>query len=250
MYKVLLVDDEAAVLDSEKRAIQNIEGFEVTNLAYSVEQAIEMINKERPDVILTDMKMHKASGIELIRYVSEIEDALIVCIAVSGYSDFDYVRESFLYGAFDYLLKPVAPEKYVELFAHIEKHLCERQKYQKQSVALEPKLTGRQLVDQIDEYIHKNLSKDVSILHVCGKFLISQPYLSKIFKTYKECTYNEYVNKIKIEYAKQYMKENYLVGEVAEMVGFADQFYFSKVFKAQTGYSPRDYRKKIGGGKS
>lgn len=222
MYKVLLVDDEAAVLDSEKRALQNIDGFEVMDLAYSVEQAIEIINKQRPDVILTDMKMHKASGVELIRYVSEMEDSLIVCIAVSGYSDFDYVRESFLYGAFDYLLKPVTPEKYKELFQHIEEHLQERQKYQKQSVVLEPKRTGKQLVDQIDEYIHMHLAEDISILNICGKFLISQPYLSKIFKIYKECTYNEYVNKIRIEYAKQYMQENYLVGEVAEMVGFAD----------------------------
>lgn len=50
---------------------------------------------------------------------------------------------------------------------------------------------------------------------------------------------------MKMDLAKQYMQKNYLVGEVAEMLGFADQFYFRKLFKAETGYSPRDYRKKV-----
>lgn len=245
MYQVLLVDDEPAMLEAERWTIRKYSDFEVMDEAYSVDQAIQVIQKKRPDVILTDMKMPKKSGVELIKYVSEMEGTPIVCIAVSGYSDFDYVREAFLYGAFDYLLKPIEPEKYKELFYRIGKHLEKRVDHDRKKTLFEPKLTGRQLADEIDAYIHRHLAEDISIIQICGKFMISQPYLSKIFKKYKGCTYNEYVNKVKMDLAKQYMQKNYLVGEVAEMLGFADQFYFSKVFKAETGYSPRDYRKKV-----
>ena len=70
MYKVLLVDDEPAILEAEKRAIsQRIKDFEVVAEAYSVDRAIEIFEEIHPDVILTDMKMPKKSGIELIKYI-------------------------------------------------------------------------------------------------------------------------------------------------------------------------------------
>lgn len=60
MYKVLLVDDEPAILEAEKRAIsQRIKDFEVVAEAYSVDRAIEIFEEIHPDVILTDMKMPK-----------------------------------------------------------------------------------------------------------------------------------------------------------------------------------------------
>lgn len=245
MYKVLLVDDEPAIIEAEKRAIKKrTKGFEVIGEVYSAEQAITFIDRERPDVILTDMKMPKKLGTEVIKYVSELEDAFIVCIAVSGYSDFEYVHDAFLYGAFDYMLKPMVPEKVAELFNRVELLLEKRQSRTCETKLLSPKLTGEKLITEIDEYIYRHIAEDISILHLCSIFMISQPYLSKLFKKHKSCTYNEYITKIKMELAKKYLKENYLVGEVADMLGYADQFYFSKVFKAETGTSPRDYKKK------
>ena len=58
MYKVLLVDDEPAILEAEKRAIsQRIRDFEVIAEAYSVDRAIEIFEEIHPEVVLTDMKM-------------------------------------------------------------------------------------------------------------------------------------------------------------------------------------------------
>ena len=105
MYKVLLVDDEPAALDMEKRAIQKrTEYFQVSGEAYNVKDAIELYHNTSPDVVLTDMKMPKQNGIELIKYIAGQEENRAVCIAVSGYADFDYVHDAFSYGAFDYLL--------------------------------------------------------------------------------------------------------------------------------------------------
>lgn len=245
MYQVLLVDDEPAILDAEKRAIKRkTTGFEVIGEAYSVDQAIALIEKQKPDVVLTDMKMPKKLGVELIKYISELEDAFIVCIAVSGHADFDYVHDAFLYGAFDYMLKPMDPEKVSELFIRIERLLEKRNQPNNQTKLMTPKLTGEKQIEEIEKYIHRHIAEDTSMLRICSRFAISQPYLSKMFKKHKSCTYNEYVTKVKMDLAREYLKENYLIGEVADMLGYADQFYFSKVFKSEVGLSPKDYKKK------
>lgn len=248
MYGVLLVDDEPSVLDMEKRAIEKrTENFHVVGEAYSVREAIGVFKKVKPDVILTDMKMPKESGIELIKYISELEDMRVICVAVSGYSDFDYVRDAFMYGAFDYLLKPLEPKKVSELFARINRLLISTEQELCKPKLPKAKISSVQLVEEIEEYIKSNLSGDNSILSICTKFMINQPYLSKIFKKHKNYTYNEYLMLLKVEEAKRLLslKEEYLIGEISGILGFSDQFYFSKFFKTMVGCSPRDYRHSI-----
>lgn len=246
MYRVLLVDDEPAILQAEKRAIKKkTENFEVVGEAFSVSQAIEMVKSLKPDVILTDMKMPKQSGIELIRYVSEMEEQRIVCIAVSGYSDFEYVHDAFALGAYDYLLKPVEPNKLGELFTKINRLLVTSQKETCNRKLPPAKISAEELVDEIEAYIREHIAEDNSIIQICSRFTISQPYLSKIFKKYNGCTYNDFLVHLKIEEAKRMLeqKEGYLIGDIANLLGFSDQFYFSKVFKNATGCTPREYRK-------
>ena len=105
-------------------------------------------------------------------------------MAVSGYSDFDYVHDAFTYGAFDYLLKPLEPKKVGEVFRQIQKALDETEQ-QKSEASLLPKgkISDQKMVEEIEKFIRGNLSGNNSILTVCNRFGISQPYLSRIFKT-------------------------------------------------------------------
>lgn len=245
MYTVLLVDDEPVVLNMERHIIaRRIPGFEVVGEAYSVKRAIELYNRQRPDVVLTDIKMPVQSGLNLIRYIMEGENNGTVCISVSGYTDFNYVHDSFTYGAMDYLLKPVEPAKMTELFERIRQVLDNRTEMLETRALEDGYLTGRELVDKICLYLKDHLSEDNSILVICNKFGISQPYLSKIFKTFLGCTYNEYLTELRIERAKYMLRDQKspLIGEIAVTVGFADQFYFSKVFKNKVGCTPREYK--------
>lgn len=247
MYKVLLVDDEPAILEAEKRAIaQRIQDFEVAAEAYTVDKAIEIFNEIHPEVVLTDMKMPGKSGIELIKYIGSQEQKPAVCIAVSGYSDFHYVHDAFMYGGFDYLLKPIEPAKIEELFERIRKLLISMRADADRISITTDRPSGKELTAAIEHYVKNHLSEDNSIIRICGRFMISQPYLSKIFKKYKNCTYNEYIMNLKINEAKRLLEQHdCLIGEVAETLGFTDQFYFSKVFKNGVGCTPREYRKKF-----
>ncbi|MDY3919163.1 MAG: response regulator [Candidatus Limivivens sp.] len=242
MYRVLIVDDEPAVLDMEKRAIRKrAEDFEVVGEAYSVKQAIALYEELEPDVVLTDIKMPGESGIVLIEYITQKEKNTI-CVAVSGYADFDYVHDAFTKGALDYLLKPVEAGKVEELFLKIRKILNENT--DRNLNLPKAKISAEEMVMQICEYVEQNLAGDNSIVTICSRFHISQPYLSKIFKKQKNCTFNEYVMNLKVEKAKVLLtrKDDYLIGEIASALGFSDQFYFSKVFKNIVGCTPREYR--------
>lgn len=253
MYKVLLVDDEPAILDMERRAIEKqTEDFSVVGEAYNVRQAIRLFEELRPDVVLTDIKMPGENGIRLIQHIGSLEENHTVCVSVSGYSDFQYVHDAFLYGAFDYLLKPVEPSKVRELFGRIRTLLDSSAHNQAQQRKLPRGRSADDLVGQIDAYIQGNLAGDNSIFAICSRFGISQPYLSKIFKKHRGETYNEYLVNLRIEEAGRLLlcERDCLIGDIAEVVGFADQFYFSKVFKTVTGYTPREYRKQHSGERS
>lgn len=253
MYKVLLVDDEPAILKSEKRAIMNrAKRFEVVGEAHDVKKAISLYNQLEPHVVLTDIRMPGKDGISLVKYISENKRSFpTLCIVVSGYSDFDYVRNSFIYDAYDYLLKPINPSKIEELFKRIENEIetrMDRGSENEDSESEKVVKTGYEdLVKKIRHYVENNLSGDNSIAAICKQFSISQPYLSKIFRKAMNCTYIEYLTDVKIQKAKELLinRQDLLINDIASQLGFSDQFYFSKVFKSEEGCTPSEYRKKV-----
>ena len=75
---------------------------------------------------------------------------------------------------------------------------------------------------------------------------VSYTHLDVYKRQYEGCTYNEYIINLKITEAKKLLEcHDCLIGEVAEALGFTDQFYFSKVFKNAVGCTPREYRKQF-----
>ncbi len=105
MIKVLIVDDDAFARDELKNMIDwEKNGFILCGEASSGYTAIDLLKKTYPDIVITDINMPAMNGIALIEYV-RTNFANTAVIALSGYDDFDYVRESMVKGAKDYILK-------------------------------------------------------------------------------------------------------------------------------------------------
>lgn len=96
----------------------------------------------------------------------------------------------------------------------------------------------------IDEYININFREQLSLQGICNKFGISQTYLSRLFRKYKNMSFNEYLTAIRIEKAKELLLKHpkLKIKEVALSVGYNDPSYFSKVFCKYTGFSPSQYK--------
>lgn len=105
MLKVLIVDDDAVSRTVLKTMIHwENAGFYIMEDAHNGNHAVQLIEKETPDIVITDINMPGLNGIGLIEHL-EKNFPQISIIALSAYDDFDYVRQSMKNGAMDYVLK-------------------------------------------------------------------------------------------------------------------------------------------------
>lgn len=93
-------------------------------------------------------------------------------------------------------------------------------------------------------YINENFSENVTLGAVADEVFLSHAYFSRLFKSETGMTFSEYVNYVRVEESKKYLLDlGYNISEVATIVGFSDQSYFTKVFKKREGVSPGQYRR-------
>lgn len=103
--RILVVDDEPMMRDVYKELIDwQAYGFTLVGTADDGKSALEMIQNETVDVVITDLKMPEMSGLELIRNASE-KFPQVKFIVMSGYDDFHLVREAYKLGVKEYFLK-------------------------------------------------------------------------------------------------------------------------------------------------
>lgn len=119
MLKVFLVEDEVVIRNGIKKNIPwEKEGFLFAGEASDGELAYPMIKKEKPDILITDIKMPFMDGLELSRIVKK-EMPQIKILILSGYNDFDYAKTAINIGVTQYLLKPVSSQKLLETVKEI-----------------------------------------------------------------------------------------------------------------------------------
>ncbi len=98
------------------------------------------------------------------------------------------------------------------------------------------------IVSDVKKYINSHTHDKLTLNEVAAIFGISPSYLSQLFSKYNDTGFNEYINICKIEEAKRLLKsENLKVYEVADILNFGSEFYFSKVFKKIQGVTPSEY---------
>ncbi len=102
-----------------------------------------------------------------------------------------------------------------------------------------------QLADNIEEYLIKNYSKNITNDVLAKEFGFVPSYISRLFKRQKGVSPNEFITNYRIELAKKLITENsdMRIKEVADLVGFKESYYFSKTFKRKTGVWPTEFGK-------
>lgn len=115
MYKLLVVDDEKWVRQGLSLTIDWMaEGIELIGEAEDGEEALQRIETDSPDIIITDIKMPRMDGLDLIKALRNQQKKVCVII-ISGYNDFEYAQKALKYGAYDYVLKPIEETALLEV---------------------------------------------------------------------------------------------------------------------------------------
>jgi len=101
--KIIIVDDEKDTCDIVSKILGD-EGYK-TFSTISSRSALAKIKKEKPDLVLMDIKMPGMDGIEMLKCIREIDKSITV-VMMTAYGDVDTAREAMRLGAFDYITKP------------------------------------------------------------------------------------------------------------------------------------------------
>lgn len=97
-------------------------------------------------------------------------------------------------------------------------------------------------INNAKKIIESDFAKNINVAYVADKLYISSYYLMHLFKQETGMTFNEYLTKVRIDKAKEYIKtSHYKIYEICELVGYKDKTYFNYVFKKITGMTPKKY---------
>lgn len=133
LYKVILVDDEADVIESIQHKIKwNDLGFEVVGSATNGIKALELAESIQPDVVLTDIKMPYMDGLELSKQLNNEYPNIHIMIC-TGFDEFEYAKEAVHLDINEYILKPVSAAELTSCLIRLKEAL-DREREEKLNV--------------------------------------------------------------------------------------------------------------------
>jgi len=323
MYKVLIVDNEFLMRKAMKKAISNIDGFQVVNSFDNGESAIKYCHENFVNIIFIDLVFPRMCGLDIVRQILKVNPDVYVCVLTS-YIDFELKKEDIFFKINKYLFKPISLSKikeiletykitcksndikienlvnllkegnyrniYTNIFQiskDLKKTLPNDEEELKKSLfklkdkiyreltieqnIVKEEIKNIQISSEIDiafwlfnlldkilknisikkyiiledvlNFIDNNIYKNLSLNDITDKCIISQGYLSRIFKSTFSISVMEYVHLRKIMIAKrELIFSNKSIGEIAFELEYNESNYFGKVFKKYEKITPFQFR--------
>lgn len=233
---LLVVDDERWIRKGIMAKLRKCQ-LEFSNIyeANNGLEAIEIIEEDCPDIVITDIIMPKINGLELIEYVNnKLPDTNFIII--SGYSEFSYAQQAINLGAKGYILKPITEDKLVSSIQRVIHAIRCPELENQEEYALDR-------VTQVKKYIIDNYSKNITVKDIADHFFMNPNYLSNLFSKETGETITKYITRVRIEEACHILsKSDEAIYNISSRVGYKDNQYFHRVFKRIKGKTPADYR--------
>ena len=119
--KIVIVEDEAAIRNGMGNILKKLNpAYELVGKASNGIEGLEMIRKEKPDLVILDIRMPDMDGLEMLK-VLRGENNGCRAVVLTAYSDFDYAKTAIELGIENYLLKPVKLKELEETLKLAEK---------------------------------------------------------------------------------------------------------------------------------
>ena len=237
--RLLIAEDADMIRNGIEKYIRlHTDRFAQIYTAQNGQEALDIIFQSRPDIMLLDVQMPLKDGIEVMKEAKGA-DILPATIILSGFEEFRYAQQALNYGAKNYMLKP---SRSSDILAQILKIADDIEGPDRKETVEEGNNSG--LVERAREYMEEYYCKDLTLQKVAEVVGISPGYLSTLFSQFLGVGFVDYLNRVRIEHACAYLKQNYFkTYEIAYKVGFHDEKYFTRVFKKVTGMTPSEYKK-------
>lgn len=242
MFRAIIIDDEARIVEGLQKLIPWGDfDAEVVAVAYDVKSGIELVNKHKPDILFTDIRMPDGNGLQMLAGLrSEHPDMQVTVL--TGYKDFEYARQAINLGVVRFLLKPSKMDELIEALQTMTTNLENIAKTNETAME-EDVYVNSFVVREAMDYIQENCHEKLSLADVANACFVSQWHLSKLLSKNTDQNFYDILNGARITASKKLLEDPSLrIGEISTMVGYADSPHFSRVFKKIEGMSPNEYR--------
>ena len=236
--RLIIVEDEPL----EKQALRHIISQNFPNIDIVAEPsdgltALKEIEKWQPDLLFLDIGIPVIDGLTVQERAIQMFPAIRTAV-LTAYSDFDHAHQALTSQVVDYLVKPARSS---QIIATVNKLLAALPK----SVPSPKKTeTANENIQKAISYIEQNYFRELQQKEDAGLLYIHPQYLSRLFKKELGVTFGEYLNRFRIEKAKELLLQtNMPIYVVATECGFTDAAYFCKKFHQIMATTPLRYRK-------
>lgn len=262
---LLVVEDNPDICDYVSGAFAD--SFEVST-AHDGKAGLEAALRLIPDIIVSDIMMPQMDGVTLCsRLKKDVRTSHIPIILLTAKDTLSDKETGYQAGADSYITKPFSAgllrsriDNLLQQRANLARHFIETlaspdSSLRSAEVMYDVSAGGRQetagsgvevsFLQKINHLIEERLSLDkIDINYLSDKMCMSSSTLYRKMKALTGLSTNEYVRKVRMKYALQYLLEGrYSVSEIAFKVGFSNLLYFRQCFKEEYGCTPSDYLK-------
>lgn len=211
----------------------------MVSVANDGNEALEMLEEETPDLVISDVMMPNMNGLEFVNNLRKQEKYQKLPVIFLSAKDLDSDKEAGLSSGADvYLTKPIKSKL---LLSQIEAVL-RREKILKNNQLHDENAEQDELVKEVREIVFRQLANpSLSVDLLAEALFVSRSKLYADWKKVCDTSLNAFIKKLRLDEARKLIKEqNFSVQEAATAVGFPDPNYFSTSFKKEFGLSPSE----------
>ena len=241
MYRVVLIDDENIIVEGLRRVVRWADyNCQVVGTACDAEEGTRLIRELQPHILFTDIRMPGRDGLAMVAALrSEYPDMQVAIL--TGYRDFAYAQEAIRLGVTRFLLKPSKMEEIKEALTAMVERLDKNPIHEDEEE--QSRNAGSFIVNQALGFMEKHYAEKLTLQAVADCCYVSQWHLSKLLNKYAEKSFYDILNAIRIQKAKELLADPKLkIGQIGELVGYADTAHFARTFRKLEGMSANEYR--------
>lgn len=251
MYNVLIVDDEPRTADAlEKNIDWQSCGIGRVFRAMSLRAALEVMEQQQVDILISDIEMPNGSGLQLLENLRE-RGKKISCIFVTCHPEFDYMRKAIQLQCSDYILKPIQYDELSRVLVRLIHRMETGAQEPAFSAAAIPDAAraafgrGQNVEQAVKDYIREHMVENINVAEIAENLHFNPQHLMRVFKKKTGLSIVEYITQFRMDTAKNILRNSELpIRDIAAMVGYTDYAYFTRVFRKEVGRSPTQYRSK------
>lgn len=241
MYRVLLIDDENIIVEGLRRVVKWEDyNCQVVGTAQDAASGRELIQSLKPHILFTDIRMPGEDGLSMLAGLrSEFPDLQVSVL--TGYRDFAYAQEAIRLGVARFLLKPSKMDEINEALRTMVERLDKLPRVDETDE--QDNNAGSFIVNQARAFMEEHYSEKLTLQMVADYCYVSQWHMSKLLNRFAGKSFYDILNAIRIQNAKRLLADPKLkIGEISELVGYADTAHFARTFKKLEGMSANEYR--------